>query len=228
MNHRLQMRAAQDHALRDSLAGSSLSALTLVVATMLAGVLFAHPTRIIALPDYSWDIPVRGDTAYVAAVDLPPVVPTADVFDVRPTEEDLVDPSLEKMPMVEPGTGTGNGEGRSEGSSPGEPGAVTMDPPDVIPPPTDYIPHDEIPVVAHRVVPEYPEMARNAALEGRVMVQIYVGLDGRVRRAEVVGKASIFDDAALTAIRQWVFTPAKANGHPVAVWMAVPVVFRLH
>ena len=52
-------------------------------------------------------------------------------------------------------------------------------------------------------------------------------IDGRVKRAEIEGRASIFDESALSAVRQWGFTPAKANGQPVAVWMRIPVVFTL-
>jgi hypothetical protein len=29
-------------------------------------------------------------------------------------------------------------------------------------------------------------------------------------------------------VRQWVFAPATSNGQPVAVWVRVPVIFRLH
>ena len=87
MNHRVQVRAAQDHALRDSLAGSSMSALTLVVATMLASVLLARPTRVLVLPDSPWDPPVRGDTVYVAATDISVAVPLSDVFRVLATEQ---------------------------------------------------------------------------------------------------------------------------------------------
>jgi protein TonB len=40
--------------------------------------------------------------------------------------------------------------------------------------------------------------------------------------------ASILDDAAVEAVRRWVFTPAIANGKPVKVWVGVPVRFVLH
>lgn len=229
MNHRVQVRADQDHVLRESLAGSSMSALTLVVAAMLASMLLARESRIVVVPIDIWDQPPRNEREYVAAPDVPVIVPLSDVFQVRPTEDEVVLPPQDVPPPV----ASGGGEGRvlEPGDTPsgGGAGSGVVAPRDiVIPPPSDYIPHDELPVVAHRVQPEYPDVPRNAGMEGRVMLQIYVGLDGRVHRAEVVGKASIFDEAALSAVRQWVFTPAKANGHPVAVWMAVPVVFRLH
>jgi TonB family protein len=229
MNHRVQVRAAQDHLLRESLAGSSMSALTVVVAAMLASVLLAPKSGIIVCPGPTWDPPPRDDRRYVPVPDVSFFVPLSDVFQVRPTEEEVVIPTLEVPPSVATGSGDGGLEVQPDVSIGGGTGSGTIAPPTpVIPPPTEWIPHDELPVVAHRVLPEYPDVPRNAGMEGKVMVQIYVGLDGKVHRAHVVGKASIFDEAALSAVRQWVFTPAKANGHPVAVWMAVPVVFRLH
>jgi protein TonB len=71
-------------------------------------------------------------------------------------------------------------------------------------------------------------MARSAGFEGAVRVRAFVGVDGRVRRAETEGSPSLFDDAAVNAVRQWVFAPATSNGQPVAVWVRVPVIFRLH
>lgn len=229
MNHRVQVRAAQDHLLRESLAGSSLSALTLVVAAMLASALLAPKTGIIVCPAPDWDPPTRDDHGYVPVPDISFFVPLSDVFQVRPTEDEVALPTVEVPPPLVTGSGDSGLEVQPDVTTGGGTGGGNVAPhPLVIPPPTDYIPHDEIPVVVHRVLPEYPDLPRSAGMEGRVMVQIYVGLDGRVHRAVVVGKASIFDEAALSAVRQWVFTPAKANGHPVAVWMAVPVVFRLH
>jgi protein TonB len=37
----------------------------------------------------------------------------------------------------------------------------------------------------------------------------------------------VLDDAAIKAVRQWVFKPALSNNKPVAVWVAVPVKFAL-
>ena len=78
-----------------------------------------------------------------------------------------------------------------------------------------------------RVAPAYPELARQARLEGRVVVRAFIGIDGRVVRAETETPPSLFDEAATSAVGRWIFTPARSNTHPVAVWVRVPVVFRL-
>ena len=50
-----------------------------------------------------------------------------------------------------------------------------------------------------------------------------VDLDGSVRDVKVIRSVPLLDDAAATALRRWRFTPALANGHPVRVWIALPV-----
>jgi outer membrane biosynthesis protein TonB len=63
-----------------------------------------------------------------------------------------------------------------------------------------------------------------------VIVQALIGKDGHVKRVVVDPKFSIplLNDSALTAAKQWVFTPASANGHPVMVWYAISYHFVLH
>ena len=67
-------------------------------------------------------------------------------------------------------------------------------------------------------------------MEGLVIVNVLVGKTGRVLDAQLDPKRQvpILNEWALAAARQWVFTPALANGKPVAVWTAIPFHFRLH
>ncbi len=78
------------------------------------------------------------------------------------------------------------------------------------------------------VIPNFPELARKAGLEGRVFVHFIVGRDGRVREATVMRGHEIFRQAALDAVLQWIYEPAIQNDKPVNVRMTVPVHFRLH
>ena len=228
MNHRVQFRSEQDHVLLDSLAGSSMSALTLVVAITLIAWALPQPP---APPDEDFVWPPDIIRVFVppppGGDPVPPVTPPV-VAAIIPGLDEQADTALVERtaPTVRGPDGIGDDPGNSRGQEGGS-GSTPVIEPD-IPPHPIYVPHDEIPVVARRVVPDYPDIAQQAGMEGEVMIQIFVGTDGRVHRAEVVTRASIFDDAALAAVRQWVFTPAKANGHPVGVWMAVPIVFRLH
>ncbi|MGH7729653.1 MAG: energy transducer TonB, partial [Candidatus Eiseniibacteriota bacterium] len=80
------------------------------------------------------------------------------------------------------------------------------------------------------VKPEYPRIAQEAGVEGRVTVHVLVGKDGRVLDAVLAAKIQVpmLNEAALAAARRWVFTPGFANAHPVACWTAIPFHFRLH
>jgi TonB family protein len=78
--------------------------------------------------------------------------------------------------------------------------------------------HDRPPrAVVHRVPPAYPEIARRLSLEGLVMVRAEVAADGHVRSVAVVSGNAILGQAALRAVREWVFAPGIEESVPVAV-----------
>lgn len=103
-------------------------------------------------------------------------------------------------------------------------------PAQVRPEPDQWVYVEDLPVLAHAATPTYPEIAKEAGVEGTVRVLALVGLDGRVIDTRIApnGSVPMLDDAAREALMRFVFTPALANGHPVMVWVSVPVVFRLH
>lgn len=86
---------------------------------------------------------------------------------------------------------------------------------------------EEKPTVSHRVSPVYPEMARRAGLEGRVTLSFTVTIDGRATDVVVLHGAEIFRAAALEAVAQFRFRPAKQNDKSVPVRMTIPMNFRL-
>jgi protein TonB len=90
-----------------------------------------------------------------------------------------------------------------------------------------YVHIDELPEAITKVAPAYPDEAREQGTEGMAIVQALVGRDGLVVDARVVQPSPPFDEAALAAVREWTFKPARSNGKPVAVWVAVPVKFTL-
>jgi periplasmic protein TonB len=92
----------------------------------------------------------------------------------------------------------------------------------------EYVYVEELPEAITKVNPVYPDIAREASVDGTVMVQALVGRDGRVKDTRVVKSIPMLDAAAIAAVRQWVFKPALSNNKPVAVWVAVPLKFTLH
>jgi TonB family protein len=99
------------------------------------------------------------------------------------------------------------------------------DPPD--PKVGDYVPVEELPEALTRTAPHYPEDARRAGVTGTVLVQALVGRDGHVRDTRIIRSIPLLDQAAIDAVRQWVFKPAAAKGEPVEVWVAVPIKFSI-
>ena len=91
----------------------------------------------------------------------------------------------------------------------------------------EYVYVEELPEAITKVNPQYPDIAREASVDGTVMVQALVGRDGRVKDTRVVKSIPMLDAAAVAAVRQWVFKPALSNNKPVAVWVAVPLKFTL-
>ncbi len=95
-------------------------------------------------------------------------------------------------------------------------------------PPGEYLHVDELPEALVRVAPVYPDAAREAGVEGTVLVQARICIDGQVMQVVVQQSIPMLDQAAIDATRQWVFKPARAQGEPVSVWVAIPVRFSLH
>lgn len=73
------------------------------------------------------------------------------------------------------------------------------------------------PVPTTKVEIEYSVEAREAGLEGRLVLRVFVKEDGTVERVEVVtGIGPALDGAAVAAVQQWRFEPATQCGKPVA------------
>jgi len=85
------------------------------------------------------------------------------------------------------------------------------------------------PAVTFRVTPRYPREARQARVEGTVLLRVIVGRDGAVEREiQVIRSLPALDAAAIAAIAQWRFSPALGHsGQPVRVIIEVPFRFFL-
>ena len=83
------------------------------------------------------------------------------------------------------------------------------------------------PTQLSKVQPVYPAEAQAARVQGIVILEATIGVDGRVADAKVLRSVPLLDQAALDAVRQWVYTPTLLNGVPVPVIMTVTVTFNL-
>jgi protein TonB len=77
--------------------------------------------------------------------------------------------------------------------------------------------------------PHYPETARRRGDQGRVIVRVNVSPDGEPLTLSIAHSSgsTTLDEAAMAAVRQWRFVPARQSGQPVAAAAEVPIVFRL-
>jgi periplasmic protein TonB len=99
---------------------------------------------------------------------------------------------------------------------------------DALPGLGEYVYVEELPELITKVQPAYPDIAREANVDGTVQVQALVGKDGKVKDVRVMKSIPMLDASAVAAVKQWIFKPALANNKPVAVWVGVPVRFSLH
>jgi len=167
-----------------------------------------------------WLIPALLVT-FLGFLDLKPEPPPVEQPTAAPAEE----------PQTGVATGAVGGEaggvpGGVEGGTPGgvvnaalEKSAITA------PLRLDQVAHP--PVVVSRVEPEYPEVARQRNIEGRVLLEAIVDREGRIE-VKIVKSVAMLDKAAIAALRQWRFTPGRdANGLPVRVILEGPIRFVL-
>ena len=83
--------------------------------------------------------------------------------------------------------------------------------------------------LAHQPVPPiYPEIAVKARLQGTVVIEATVNERGRVTNVSLLQGAPLLTDAALEAVRKWVYMPTLLNGVPTPIIMTVTVHFRLN
>lgn len=76
--------------------------------------------------------------------------------------------------------------------------------------------------------PTFPKQALKEQLDGRVLLHVYVNADGSVGEVKVAESepAGTFDQATLSAAKQWRFNPKREDGVIVPGWVEVPVNFR--
>ena len=82
--------------------------------------------------------------------------------------------------------------------------------------------------VRNKVPPVYPVAARQARIEGVVRLRVIIAKDGTVTQLQVVSGHPLLLQAALDAVRQWVYEPTLIDGRPVEVDTEIDVFFQLN
>lgn len=187
----------------------------------------------------------------------PPPPPTQPAETVSPPQElrlpeshfvapevipETLPPPMDDIPDVT--SFTSNVQGVPGGFSGGQPGEVngwvagivgnlpTADPPPPPPPAQMKQPVRQggevfASKLIRRVAPVYPELARRARIQGRVLLQVNVDETGNVTEVRIVSGKPLLVKAAEEAVKQWKYSPTLLNGEPVPVIATVTVNFVL-
>ena len=84
------------------------------------------------------------------------------------------------------------------------------------------------PIVLHRVDPVYPQVALRARMNGSVVLECIIDKTGRIRDVRVENSSfAAFEQPAIDAVRQWVFSPGTLNGQAVDTIFQLTVKFQV-
>jgi periplasmic protein TonB len=82
-------------------------------------------------------------------------------------------------------------------------------------------------LLIHRVQPMYPPLARQARIQGTVVLQAEISKDGTIENLRLISGHPMLAPSAIEAVRQWRYKPYFLNGEPVAVETQITVNFTL-
>jgi len=100
------------------------------------------------------------------------------------------------------------------------------------PPPSPAIHHPPVSRMMegnliHRVQPDYPALARQVRVQGKVVLRAMISREGSIENLQVLSGHPMLVRAAVDAVRQWRYRPYLLNGEPVEVETEVTVNFVL-
>jgi len=78
-----------------------------------------------------------------------------------------------------------------------------------------------------RIQPNYPSIAKQARIQGEVLLRAMISRDGTIENLQVLSGHPMLAHAAVEAVRQWRYRPYVLNGEPVEVETEVTVKFVL-
>jgi protein TonB len=82
-------------------------------------------------------------------------------------------------------------------------------------------------LLVKKVNPNYPPLARQARIQGVVLLQAQISKDGRIENLQLISGHPMLAPAAIEAVKQWVYRPYLLNGEPCEVDTQIQVNFTL-
>ena len=165
--------------------------------------------------------------------------PTSDMVGQKLREPQAIPKHVARIEEGEPPVPAAPSQGPGVPGGTGDPAGgnvlsaiVNLAPPEVVPKPSAAGPLRVSQGVAqgflvHEVKPVYPPLARQARIQGTVMLQAVIGKDGRIENLQAISGHPMLSPAAIEAVRQWRYRPYTLNGEPVEVETEITVNFVL-
>ena len=82
-------------------------------------------------------------------------------------------------------------------------------------------------LLLRKIQPSYPPLARQARIQGSVLLQAEISKDGSIENLRLISGHPMLAPAAIEAVKQWKYKPYILNGEPVAVETQITVNFTL-
>jgi periplasmic protein TonB len=82
-------------------------------------------------------------------------------------------------------------------------------------------------LLLRKIQPAYPPLARQARIQGPVVLQAEIGKDGSIQNLHLISGHPMLAPAAIEAIKQWKYKPYILNGEPVEVETTITFNFTL-
>jgi len=214
--------AARDHAFGSNAASLCIHATVIACAVVLSDrAVVTVESRIIPTDPLIWNVPDRAPPS-------PAPLPAGSASGTGlvasnltiPVETYVGIPPSPGIPIADPGLLSGAnwslGEGPGTAAAPSDPVSVGV--------------VEELPVLLSFPAPRYPELLRQAGVEGRVTVGLVLDTLGRAEPASVRILSSthrLFEPAAAQVVLGSTYSPGRLNGRAVRVRIQVPVAFEL-
>ena len=106
-----------------------------------------------------------------------------------------------------------------------EPADVASEPPPLRPPASACA---QVAQIINQVAPRYPDLARQARIQGVVLLEANISTEGTVENLRVIAGHPLLSQAAVEAVYQWQYQPTLLNGQPVPVVTTISVRFTLN
>jgi protein TonB len=201
----------------------------------IAGILLFSMLRVERLPPAQWTSAIVAPAPRPAvAVERAPHAAMANIVAAHPLSTPSYEPrgiAPDVGPVTPPAVDVEH-IGVSGSMGPGIPFSIGNALPVIVPPPAIHARPARISRMmegnlVHRVQPVYPILARQARMQGSVVLRAVIDREGRIEKLQALSGPPVLEQAAIEAVQQWGYKPYLLDGEPIEVETQITVNFTL-